>query len=224
MEAGERLACPVADEVFPEGARVGVVTTEPLGGMAGLQLQGFTFARSSTVATDTDFDGFPDGRDMSRLSAEFDWRRDWVLPSGLIVAALADIRGDVYGVQDDSIFDGRILRGHGSGGVELRYPLIKREAATGARQVLEPVMQVMVSPTTPATVPNEDSPVTDFDEGNLFSFSHFPGVDRLEAGPCRVAVGRSRSRRIAGRCRIRQPRASARGRCVGRLARAHSDS
>jgi hypothetical protein len=26
----------VADEVFPEGARVGVVTTEPLGGMVGL--------------------------------------------------------------------------------------------------------------------------------------------------------------------------------------------
>ncbi len=159
-----------------------------LGGMSGLQVQGFAFGRSSTVATDTDADGFPDGRDMSRLSAQFDWRRDWVLPSGVIVAALADIRGDVYGVQDDSTFDGRILRGHGSGGVELRYPLVKRESATGARQVLEPVVQVMVSPTTPATVPNEDSPVTDFDEGNLFSFSHFPGVDRLEAGP-RVNMG-----------------------------------
>ena len=30
------MACPVADEVFPEGVRVGVVTTEPLGGMVGL--------------------------------------------------------------------------------------------------------------------------------------------------------------------------------------------
>lgn len=153
-----------------------------IGGMAGLQVQGFAFGRSSTVAADTDADGFPDGRDMSRLSAVFDWRRDWVLPSGLVVAALADIRGDAYGIQDDSTFDGRILRGHGSGGVELRYPLVKREAATGARQVLEPVVQVMVSPTTPATVPDEDSPVAEFDEGNLFSFSHFPGVDRLETG------------------------------------------
>lgn len=159
-----------------------------LGGMAGIQVQSFAFARASTVAADTDNDGFPDGRDISRLSAQFDWRRDWVLSSGVIVAALADVRGDVYGVQDDSLFDGRILRGHGSGGVELRYPLVKREAATGARQVLEPVMQVLVSPTTPATVPNEDSPIADFDEGNLFSFSHFPGVDRLETGP-RVNMG-----------------------------------
>lgn len=153
-----------------------------LGGVGTFWAQAFAFGRASTEAGDTDGDGFPDGRDMSRLSLGLDWRRDWVAPSGLVVAGLAGVRGDFYTVQDDSVYDGRLVRGHATAGVELRYPLVKREAATGARQVLEPVAQVLISPNDVTDVPNEDARVADFDEGNLFRFSHFPGADRLETG------------------------------------------
>lgn len=153
-----------------------------LGGEAGLKLQAFSFGRPSHVGTDVNGDGVVDGRDVSRVSVALDWRRDWVTSSGLVIAALAQARGDVYHVMDDRGLAGEHSRMTGTVGVELRYPMVKRESATGATQVLEPVLQVMTSPDRTMRVPNEDSTTAEFDEGNLFSFSRFPGVDRVETG------------------------------------------
>jgi LPS-assembly protein len=66
--------------------------------------------------------------------------------------------------------------------VELRWPWARVDGAGGA-DVIEPVVQLVWSRPAPANhVPNEDSTLVEFDEGNLFGFSRFAGADRREGG------------------------------------------
>jgi LPS-assembly protein len=44
------------------------------------------------------------------------------------------------------------------------------------------VLQLVTSPQTQAHIPNEDSALVEFDEGNLFSLDRFPGADAVETG------------------------------------------
>jgi len=65
---------------------------------------------------------------------------------------------------------------------ELRWPL-RRVGAGGAVEVLEPMVQLVWSgPDTTPPLPNEDSALVAFDEGNLFAPSRFSGIDRREGG------------------------------------------
>lgn len=153
-----------------------------LGGEGGVALENFAFGRVSSVETDQNGDGVPDGRDMSRLSTVLDWRRDWTTPAGFVLAMMAELRADFYGIRDDAQWQGNLSRSSGTFGAELSYPLVKREQAGTGTQILEPVIQFLHSPSNVTAVPNEDSTTAEFDEGNLFSFSRFPGVDRLEEG------------------------------------------
>ena len=75
---------------------------------------------------------------------------------------------------------------------ELRWPLVKTESG-GAVQVLEPVVQLVWAPSGTESIPNEDSTVVEFDEGNLFSLNRFPGSDAVERGP-RANIGLSWTR------------------------------
>ena len=67
--------------------------------------------------------------------------------------------------------------------------------------VLEPIVRIDISDTGGNTVPLEDSRVIEFDEGNLFSFSRYPGVDGVEDG-VRVAAGATWRRRDANGWRV----------------------
>jgi LPS-assembly protein len=153
-----------------------------LGGTAGFRFQGHGHHRQSTSGTDSDGDGIADGRDLGRLSVRADWRRNWTGPAGLQFAALADMRGDLYGVAEDDIYSGTSLRTSGTAAVELRWPWVKT-GSRGVTQVIEPVIQLVTARTSGATVPNEDSALVEFDEGNLFALNRFPGSDAVEDGP-----------------------------------------
>jgi LPS-assembly protein len=59
---------------------------------------------------------------------------------------------------------------------------VKAEAG-GAVQVIEPVMQAIWASSDDEELPNEDSVLVEFDEGNLFSLDRFPGSDAVERGP-----------------------------------------
>jgi LPS-assembly protein len=155
----------------------------PLGGEGGLRLQTHNHYRSSTNPLDgADSDDIADGRDMGRISARIDWRRSFLLPMGIEATVLGEATADAYTVAQDALFEQQTTRTHGSAGVELRWPWLKVGSA-GATHVIEPVVQLIWSSSDAESLPNEDSVLVEFDEGNLFSLDRFPGSDAVERGP-----------------------------------------
>ena len=121
------------------------------------------------------------GRDLAQLSARADWRRDWVTRQGLLLAVQGALAVDHSAIRDDDSFDSPVTRVTPFAATELRWPLL-RAGGNGATHVLEPVVQLVWSPDEDEDVPNEDSLSQEFDEGNLFSLSRFPGQDAYERG------------------------------------------
>ena len=153
--------------------------TGGLGGDAWLTLDASTLTRPSS----TDIIG----RDVARAGGDLAWRRDWTLPQGLLLDVSAGVAAQAYLVDDDSTFDPSPSRLSTRAAVTLSWPLL-REIDTGARQLLEPIAQLVWAETSGDDVPNEDSILVEFDEGNLFGFSRYPGVDAVETGP-RANIG-----------------------------------
>ena len=127
------------------------------------------------------------GRDVARGSVGIDWRRSQILPGGVVAAALAGLDADLYRIAQDDRFEQLVTRVDPQVGVELRWPLAG--GAGGATHLVEPVIQVLYSPRgRDEDIPNEDSRLIEFDEGNLFSDNRFPGWDVRETG-LRANVG-----------------------------------
>jgi len=164
-----------------------------LGGAAGFRFQTHSHYRRSTSGQDLDSDGNADGRDLARASVRGDWRRDWTGPFGVQIAALAEATADIYRIDQDDAFSGTTQRSHGAVAVELRWPWVK-PGADGSSHLIEPVLQLVYAPRSPADgIPNEDSALVEFDEGNLFSLRRFAGADAVERGP-RLNLGVSYQR------------------------------
>ena len=158
-------------------------TLGPLGGEGGLRLQTHNHHRTSDDPLDgPDSDSIADGRDVGRVSARIDWRRSAFLPLGIEVTVLGEATADAYRITQDASFAGSTTRTHAAAGVELRWPWVKT-GKSGATHVIEPVAQVIWSSENDGGIPNEDSVLVEFDEGNLFSLNRFPGADAVEAGP-----------------------------------------
>lgn len=159
----------VADALWERRFRPGL-----LGGEAGLQFSVHAHRRSS------DADG--DGRDMMRGSARLDWQRVEILPGGVVGSVQTRIDADLYRIRDDASFDSSQARLTPIAAVEFRWPLISQGG--GVTHVLEPVAQFVWSPRASEDdpIPNEDSTLVEFDEGNLFSIDRLPGRDVVEGG------------------------------------------
>ena len=152
-----------------------------LGGGRRLSFQLHGHRRSSSLAFDANGDGIVDGRDVSRATLSLGWHKSWVMPNGMVFSGATDLTADVYSIAQDVTFSGSVTRFLPQAAVELRWPWV-RSSAGGASQVIEPVVQLVVAPDRLHAVPNEDSTVATLDEGNLFSFSRFPGADGRELG------------------------------------------
>lgn len=155
-----------------------------LGGEGTLRFGAHTHTREASVVTDSplDADDIAEGADMNRLTIGADWRRDWVMPGGILGAVIGDIRIDSYTISDDVTYAGQTTRTLAGGAVEFRWPWV-RSGANGVTQVIEPVAQlVWSSEGAGGAIPNEDSRLAEFDEANLFSMNRFPGVDAVETG------------------------------------------
>lgn len=121
------------------------------------------------------------GQDMARGSAQFDWRRREVLPGGLVGAVQAQADVDFYRINQDSRYDDWVARANPALAAELRWPLARH--VDGVTHLVEPVVQLIWSPRHDRDdVPNEDSQLIEFDEGNLFALNRFPGWDVRESG------------------------------------------
>ena len=150
-----------------------------IGGQGSLTFQSFGLLRSSTLDIL--------GRDEARASLRLDWRRNWVLRSGIVLSAIAQARADLYAITQDSTWPDSIGRTAPAAAVELRWPWV-RAGKGGASQVVEPIVQLIWAPKSVSAVPNEDSTLVEFDGGNLWSLNRFAGYDAIEQGP-RANVG-----------------------------------
>lgn len=176
--------------------RVVTVTREQrrdlLGGIGFWQLE--AHARERTASTVPA--GFPAGsaRDVLRGSLSAGWRRSWVQPSGLVFTTFGEAHLDSYRIAQDDTFTDNVVRTFTPyAGLEARLPL-SRVDRDGTSHLLEPVVQFVLAPRSREAVPNEDSITPEFDEGNIFSTSRFPGRDARELGNrINVGVGYSRS-------------------------------
>ena len=166
----------------------------PLGGEAGMRFQTHSHYRSSAMDVDTpiDADSIADGRDLSRISLRLDWRRSWIVGPGLVATALGEGTADIYSIRQDAVYEGTKTRLHGAAALELRWPWVG-SSADGASHVIEPVAQAVFASADTARIPNEDSALVEFDEGNLFALGRFSGSDAREAGH-RVNLGASWTR------------------------------
>ncbi len=162
------------------------------GGEGGLRFQTHSAYRSSASPLDGNGDGIADGRDLGRASVRLDWSKNWVLPGGVLGAVLGEVTADYYSVRQDAAFGGGSSRLHGAVAMELRWPWVKA-GANGATHVIEPMVQLVLSPSGTETLPNEDSALVEFDEANLFALNRFPGSDAVERG-ARANIGVSWTR------------------------------
>lgn len=123
-----------------------------------------------------------EGRDVARASVGVDWRRSEILPGGVVGATILGLDADLYRISQDDRYDNVIGRANPLAGVEFRWPLAAFSG--GATHMVEPVAQLLWSPNNrdEDDIPNEDSRLIEFDEGNLFSDNRFPGWDARETG------------------------------------------
>lgn len=149
-------------------------------------------------------------RDLMRAGLSLGWGRDWVLANGMVADVAGHVATDTYWIGQDSSFSSPLNHITPTAAAALRWPMA-RTTASGARDVLEPVVQLAWTDTIGANVPNEDSQLVEFDEGNLLALSRFPGTDRYERG-WRATLGLSWSRYVPG--------GSEYGLTVGRVVRA----
>jgi LPS-assembly protein len=161
---------------------------QALGGEVRTQLVAHSHRRISDLSVDSDDeDDIVDGRDVARLSARLDWLRSFTTASGLRTDTRLGLSLHSFNIsQDDTTpTDPTEFTPHGA--ISLRYPLSKTSAA-GINHVLEPVVQLGWVGGDRLAIPNDESTLVEFDQGNLLSLSRFPRADRRERGAM-AAVG-----------------------------------
>lgn len=146
-----------------------------LGGEVRLGLQANSRYRSSDDPTD----GI--GRDVSRLTTDLFWHRNWGLAYGVQASVKGGVSVDGFRILQDDTFAGETVEVVPQTALTLRWPLIK-SAAGGTTHLLEPVAMLGWTGGSRRDLPNDESTRVEFDEGNLLSLSRFPAPDRRERG------------------------------------------
>lgn len=145
-----------------------------LGGVGGLRLEAHGHSRRRPLAGDV--------KSVARFSADFDWRRDAVLPGGVVGALGFTLGLDHFAIAPGATgFARSSTRLVPNAMAELRWPLVRADAG-GATHVVEPVAQVIWGRDRVDTLPNDISSMPELDEGNLFSHSRFAARDQREMG------------------------------------------
>jgi LPS-assembly protein len=146
----------------------------------------------------------------SRTTAEAEWKRQIVTPTGLVITPLLHLQGDATHADlsagsaanaaamagalnanpaylgPTAIADVRssYYRYMATAGLDLRYPILF--SGPGSSHILEPIAQLFVRPDEPLAerlgLANEDAQSLVFDATTLFERDKFSGYDRIEGG------------------------------------------
>lgn len=144
----------------------------------------------------------------TRLTAEVEWKRNFITPGGLVVTPILHARGDaifqnlsaatnaaIAGLTADgaalpSDIRSTYLRYMATAGLEVRWPFVF--ASENSSHVVEPIGQIFARPNEPFVtttgIANEDAQSMVFDATTLFERDKFSGRDRIEGG-IRANVG-----------------------------------
>ena len=122
------------------------------------------------------------GRDVTRATADLNWRQNWILSRGLRLDWQTGFAADTFSIDGDSNYPDRIDRATPYTAVKLSLPMTRVEAGGAATQFLEPVVQLAWSDVNGGDVPVDESTIVEFDQGNLLSLSRFPASDQREDG------------------------------------------
>jgi LPS-assembly protein len=152
--------------------RIGLGHTA-LGGEAILSLEALAYSRPSNADIV--------GRDAGHARARLGWQRQDTLAGGLRLRVAAQAEGMASRILDDSTYPDPVEQFRGQAMAELRWPLA-RVSASGARQVIEPVAQIIVGTTASAALPNDDHRMPELDGANLFALNRFSGFDGADTG------------------------------------------
>ena len=145
-----------------------------IGGTASLRLDAHFHARQAPLAADV--------RSIARLSLDLGWRRDGVLPGGVLAALGVNLGLDHARTSPAlSGFAPAVTHVSPSVMLDLRWPWL-RASPSGAVHILEPVAQVIWGRDTPAGLAQDLSFLPELDEGNLFQPDRFAARDRREGG------------------------------------------
>jgi LPS-assembly protein len=127
----------------------------------------------------------------TRLTSEAEWKRQFIVPGGLVLTPLLAARGDIHrldmaapGAGYDGTYsdDTSATRAMLTAGLEARYPILA--STDTSTHLFEPIAQIYVRPDEDLAggVPNEDAQSFVFDATNLFERDKFSGFDRIEGG------------------------------------------
>lgn len=145
-----------------------------LGGTGGVRMEAHSYSRRVPLAADV--------KGVSRLSLDLDWRRDAVLPAGVLGALAVQLGVDHFRIAPAATgFARSHTRVTPNAMAELRWPLM-RSTDRGATHVIEPVAQLVWARDRVSALPNDISRMPELDEGNLFTFDRFAGREQREAG------------------------------------------
>lgn len=121
------------------------------------------------------------GRDVAHLGGRLDWSRSEVFGPGILGRLGVELAADAYLISQDSNYAPTIAFATPGAELEFRWPWVN-SGKRGANYVFEPTVYFSWSETLGADVPNDDSTIVEFDEGNLFRISRFPGQDENDSG------------------------------------------
>ncbi len=153
---------------------------------------------AGTIYRTSDEDGL--GRDVRTFGGSIAYLDRRVSARGLVLSNEARFGAQVYRTRQDSSFDAGTGRLTAALSTTLRLPL-QKTGRGGAMHLIEPVVALAWLDQSAAEVPNEDSVLVEFDEGNLLALSHFSGNDLAETG-FRGTVGLNYTGRFQGGNRI----------------------
>ena len=131
-----------------------------------------------------------------RFTVAGNWQREIYSDAGLVTDVSAQLRGDLYWVDELENAEDPSIEPDDSVSTRLypyvhltsRYPLVRQTGRL--QQLVEPVVSFTAATSFDDTeeIPNNDSLVVEFDEINLLEVSRFPGFDLVEEG-ARVTYG-----------------------------------
>ncbi len=174
------------------------------GGELRFDINGRVINRSVQHVTASNVRGIAET--SGRVTAEAEWKRQFITQGGIVVTPLLHARGDAI-FSDPASVATAIAAAPGLGGIatdirseyyramvtaglEARWPILF--STTSATHIFEPMAQIFVRPDaqyqSTLGIPNEDAQSLVFDAATLFERDKFSGYDRMEGGT-RANVG-----------------------------------
>jgi LPS-assembly protein len=116
------------------------------------------------------------------ILSEVEWKRTLIVPGGLTITPLFDLRGDADLIDTSSLVRSEAFRTMATAGLDVRWPVLF--STTSATHILEPIGQVFArnNERYAGELPNEDAQSLVFDATSLFERDKFSGWDRVEGG------------------------------------------